>query len=53
MLKAVTSAVRRGAEGIRVQWGGRLGGNECAGSGGDHDGRVPLHTLRADIDFAK
>jgi small subunit ribosomal protein S3 len=53
MKKAVTSAMRMGAEGIRIQCGGRLGGNEISRSEGYHEGRVPLHTLRADIDFAK
>lgn len=53
MKKAVTSAMRMGAEGIRIQCGGRLGGNEIARTEGYHEGRVPLHTLRADIDFAK
>lgn len=53
MKKAVTSAMRMGAEGIKIQCGGRLGGNEIARSEGYHEGRVPLHTLRADIDFAK
>ncbi|CAN5157187.1 30S ribosomal protein S3 [soil metagenome] len=52
MKKAVTSAMRMGAEGIKIQCGGRLGGNEIARSEGYHEGRVPLHTLRADIDFA-
>ena len=53
MKKAVTSAMRMGAEGIKIQCGGRLGGNEISRSEGYHEGRVPLHTLRADIDFAK
>ena len=53
MKKAVTSAMRMGAEGIRIQCGGRLGGHEISRSEGYHEGRVPLHTLRADIDFAK
>ena len=52
MKKAVTSAMRMGAEGIKIQCGGRLGGNEIARSEGYHEGRVPLHTLRADIDYA-
>jgi small subunit ribosomal protein S3 len=53
MKKAVTSAMRMGAEGIKIQCGGRLGGNEIARSEGYHEGRVPLHTIRADIDFAR
>ena len=53
MKKAVTSAMRMGAEGIKIQCGGRLGGNEISRSEGYHEGRVPLHTLRADIDYAR
>jgi small subunit ribosomal protein S3 len=53
MKKAVTSAMRMGAEGIKIQCGGRLGGNEIARREGYHEGRVPLHTIRADIDFAR
>jgi small subunit ribosomal protein S3 len=53
MKKAVTSAMRMGAEGIKIQCGGRLGGTEISRTEGYHEGRVPLHTLRADIDFAK
>ena len=53
MKKAVTSAMRMGAEGIRIQCGGRLGGNEIARTEGYHEGRVPLHTLRADIGCAR
>ena len=53
MKKAVTSAMRMGAEGIKIQCGGRLGGNEISRTEGYHEGRVPLHTLRAVIDFAK
>ena len=51
MKKAVTSAMRMGAEGIKIQCGGRLGGNEISRSEGYHEGRVPLHTLRADIEY--
>ena len=51
--RAVQSAMRAGAEGIRVKVGGRLGGAEIARSEGYHEGRVPLHTLRADIDYAQ
>ena len=42
-----------GAQGIKVQCSGRLGGAEIARREGYHEGRVPLHTLRADIDFAR
>jgi small subunit ribosomal protein S3 len=52
MKRAVQSAMRAGAEGIKIQCGGRLGGAEIARSEGYHEGRVPLHTLRADIDYA-
>lgn len=52
MKKAVTSAMRLGAEGIRVSCSGRLGGAEMARREGYLVGRVPLHTLRADIDYA-
>ncbi len=52
MKKAVSSAMRRGALGIRVECGGRLGGAEMARRETYREGRVPLHTLRADIDFS-
>jgi small subunit ribosomal protein S3 len=52
MKKAVTSAMRLGAEGIRVACSGRLGGAEMSRKEGYLVGRVPLHTLRADIDYA-
>ena len=52
MKRAVQNAMRQGAEGIKVQVGGRLGGAEIARSEWYREGRVPLHTLRADIDFA-
>ena len=52
MKRAVQSAIRAGAEGIKIQCGGRLGGAEIARSEGYNEGRVPLHTLRADIDYA-
>lgn len=52
MKRAVQGAMRSGAEGIRVKVGGRLGGAEIARVEGYHEGRVPLHTLRADIDYA-
>jgi small subunit ribosomal protein S3 len=53
MKRAVQGAMRSGAEGIRVKVGGRLGGAEIARTEGYHEGRVPLHTLRADIDYAR
>jgi small subunit ribosomal protein S3 len=52
MKRAVQSAMRAGAPGIKVKAGGRLGGAEIARVEGYHEGRVPLHTLRADIDYA-
>lgn len=52
MKKAVTSAMRLGAEGIRIACSGRLGGAEMARKEHYLVGRVPLHTLRADIDYA-
>ena len=51
MKRAVQSAMRLGAEGIRINVGGRLGGTEIARLEWYREGRVPLHTLRADIDF--
>ena len=53
MKKTIASAMRMGALGIRVQCSGRLGGAEMSRREGYHEGRVPLHTLRADIDFAR
>lgn len=54
MKKAVASAMRMGAEGIKVICSGRLGGAEMSRTEmSEPAGRVPLHTLRADIDFAK
>jgi small subunit ribosomal protein S3 len=50
MKKCVTTAIKFGAKGIRVNCGGRLGGAEMARSEWYREGRVPLHTLRADID---
>jgi small subunit ribosomal protein S3 len=52
MKRAVQSAMRMGAQGIKVRASGRLGGAEIARSEGYHEGRVPLHTLRADVDYA-
>ncbi len=51
MKRALTSAMRSGAAGMRVRCGGRLGGAEMARSEHYSEGRVPLHTLRADIDY--
>ncbi len=51
MRKAQQSAMRAGAEGVRIKCSGRLGGAEMSRSEGYRDGRVPLHTLRADIDY--
>ncbi len=53
MKRAVQSAMRLGAQGIRITCGGRLGGAEIARTEWYHEGRVPLHTLRADIDYAE
>jgi small subunit ribosomal protein S3 len=53
MKKTIASAMRMGALGIKVQTAGRLGGSEMSRTEGYHEGRVPLHTLRADIDFAR
>jgi small subunit ribosomal protein S3 len=52
MKKALQSAMRAGAKGIRVRTGGRLGGAEMSRTEEYREGRVPLHTLRADIDYA-
>lgn len=52
MKQAIQGALRVGAEGIKVQCGGRLGGAEIARSEQYKEGRTPLHTLRADIDYA-
>ena len=52
MKRVVQNAMRQGAEGIKVQVGGRLGGAEIARSEWYREGRVPVHTLRADIDYA-
>jgi small subunit ribosomal protein S3 len=52
MKRAVQSAIRMGAQGIKIKVGGRLGGAEIARVEGYHEGRVPLHTLRADVDYA-
>ena len=51
MKRAITQAMRQGAQGIRVQVSGRLGGSETARREWQVDGRVPRNTLRADIDY--
>ena len=51
MKRSVQSAMRMGAEGIRINCAGRLGGAEIARTEWYREGRVPLHTLRADIDY--
>jgi small subunit ribosomal protein S3 len=53
MKQAVTRAMRNGAKGVKVRCSGRLAGAEMKRSEWVHDGRVPLHTLRADIDYAQ
>jgi small subunit ribosomal protein S3 len=53
MKKAITSTMRIGAEGIKIICSGRLGGAEMARTEQYKEGRIPLHTLRADIDFAR
>lgn len=53
MKRAVQSALRLGAEGIRITCSGRLGGAEIARTEWYREGRVPLHTLRANIDYAE
>jgi len=49
--RSVQNTMRMGAQGIKIRAGGRLGGAEIARVEGYHEGRVPLHTLRADIDY--
>jgi small subunit ribosomal protein S3 len=49
--RSIASAMRLGAQGIKVQCSGRLGGHEIARTEWHREGRVPLHTLRADIDY--
>lgn len=51
MKKAVASAMRSGAEGIKIKCAGRIGGVEMARREHEKEGRIPLHTLRADIDY--
>lgn len=52
MKSSITSAMRMGAEGIRIMCAGRLGGAEMARTEQYKEGRIPLHTLRANIDYA-
>ena len=52
MKRTVQNAMRQGAEGVKIQVSGRLGGAEIARTEWYREGRVPLHTLRADIDYA-
>jgi small subunit ribosomal protein S3 len=52
MKRVIQNAMRLGAQGIKVRVAGRLGGAEIARSESYHEGRVPLHTLRADIDYS-
>ncbi len=51
MKRVVTNAMRLGAQGIKINLGGRLNGAEIARTEWYREGRVPLHTLRADIDY--
>ena len=53
MKRAMQAAIRSGAAGIKIQTSGRLGGAEIARTEGYNEGRVPLHTIRADIDYAQ
>ena len=52
MKRAVQNAMRMGAKGIKIKCGGRLGGGEIARTQSFHEGRVPLHTLRANVSYA-
>jgi small subunit ribosomal protein S3 len=51
MRKAVNTAIKAGAQGVKISCAGRLGGAEMSRREGYHEGKVPLHTLRADIDY--
>jgi len=53
MKRAIQSALRLGSKGIKVCVSGRLGGNEIARSEWLSEGSIPLHTLRADVDYAE
>jgi small subunit ribosomal protein S3 len=52
MKHAVQQAMRRGAKGVKIRLSGRLGGAEMSRTVVEMDGRVPLHTIRADIDYS-
>jgi len=52
MKRAISSAIRSGAKGVKIRCSGRLGGSEMARTEEYREGRIPLHTLRADIDYA-
>jgi small subunit ribosomal protein S3 len=52
MRRAVQNAMRQGAQGVKIQVSGRLGGAEIARTEWYREGRVPLHTLRADVDYS-
>ena len=52
MKRTITSSMRLGAEGIKLSCAGRLGGAEMARTESYKEGRIPLHTLRSDIDYA-
>ena len=51
MKRSLSSSIRSGAQGVKIRCGGRLGGSEMSRSEQYSEGRVPLHTLRADIDY--
>src|SRR5437870_8851735 len=53
MKQAILRTMRSGAKGVRIYCGGRLGGAEMSRREWEREGRVPLHTLRADIDFGR
>src|SRR5437870_5711366 len=52
MKKAISSAIKAGAKGVKIQCSGRLGGADMSRTERYMEGRVPLHTLRADIDYS-
>jgi small subunit ribosomal protein S3 len=52
MKQAIQQAMRSGAEGVRIRCGGRLGGAEIARSEQYKEGKIPLHTIRANVDYA-
>jgi small subunit ribosomal protein S3 len=51
MKTAISKAIQAGAQGVKIKVSGRLGGKEIAGSEWLKEGRIPLHTLRSDIDY--